>query len=691
MPNLLYPYLISVVATVIVLLAATWAFMVSYRRAIELARQQARLPLATRWAHLRDLIADQEKERDALLEQLQEARLTVEQAERDREWLNEHGEETARLRAERQQLVEQLERDRPQVAQLQEDLATAKQRLEDLELQAKKADFQREQSEIAARDLQQRIDEQQVRLKREDDRLTSLRADTDETEKRLIEARKVLAQSLEAAAQAEQKLKALEQEYKRLQDALSALRDEHNEARKLALELRKQREQLECKVIALQTQCSDLESRIKGLRQKDPASTTMQEGLADLWEPVIIAHEYGADARSAALEIEVLDSLVNTINAMGLHFSPRTLYAFHTSLKIARDAPLLVLAGISGTGKSLLPRRYSELMGIHFLGIPVQPRWDGPQDLLGFFNYVESRYKSTALIRALIQADEHLADHHYSHRSSKNGTWIPDEYSGFLRDHLLLVLLDEMNLARTEYYFSEFLSRLETRRDIRNPADPDERRKAELILDIGRFSGDTEPRVYVDTNVLFVGTMNEDESTLTLSDKVVDRANILRFGRPHSLRHEGSKEAVGTSTLRKNGYLSRKIWSSWIAQGESRNLSLQDQVDTWITKMNDALASVGRPFGYRTRNAIVAYVKQYPILSDHGARHAVADQIEQRILPKIRGVDPAESTGKAAIDQIKALVRDLDDRELLDAIERGCRSEGGHGFVWHGVERALES
>src|SRR3546814_6253098 len=91
---------------------------------------------------------------------------------------------------------------------------------------------------------------------------------------------------------------------------------------------------------------------------------------------------------------------------------------------------------------------------------------------------------------------------------------------------MLMVLLDEMNLARVEYYFSEFLSRLEGRPLDDGAASDADRRASEIDIDVSR-KGQTK-RVLAGQNVLFVGTMNEDESTLALSDKVLDRANVLR-------------------------------------------------------------------------------------------------------------------------------------------------------------------
>ncbi len=94
------------------------------------------------------------------------------------------------------------------------------------------------------------------------------------------------------------------------------------------------------------------------------------------------------------------------------------------------------------TGKSELPQKYANYIGAQLLTLAVQPRCNSPQDLQGFYNYVEKKFKPTDLMRGLYQ---------YNHDSA-------------MQDRIVIMLLDEMNLARVEYYFSEFLSKLETRR-----------------------------------------------------------------------------------------------------------------------------------------------------------------------------------------------------------------------------------
>lgn len=152
-------------------------------------------------------------------------------------------------------------------------------------------------------------------------------------------------------------------------------------------------------------------------------------------------------------EEKFLDKFIDYIKSQGLAFSKRVIHAFHTSLKVQDISALVVLAGISGTGKSELPQRYADFLVAQLLTLAVQPRWDSPQDLQGFYNYVEKKFKPTDLMRGLYQ---------YNHDQAMN-------------DRTVIVLLDEMNLARIEYYFSEFLSKLETRRS----------RETYLEIDVG--------------------------------------------------------------------------------------------------------------------------------------------------------------------------------------------------------------
>ncbi|MEI6892166.1 MAG: hypothetical protein V5783_08350 [Pontiella sp.] len=389
--------------------------------------------------------------------------------------------------------------------------------------------------------------------------------------------------------------------------------------------------------------------------------------MGDLWNPVFEFKNIPKVSSSANEESRMHD-LSKSLQNRGLVFAGRTLNAFHTALKVADISPITVLSGISGTGKSLLPRAYSDAMGIHFLGLAVQPRWDSPQDMFGFYNYMEQKYKSTELARAMVQFERYnkLAE------------------GGDLKDQMMLVLLDEMNLARVEYYFSEFLSKLEIRRDV-NPFNLTDRQKVEIALEMGHGSKDLdEVRLYPDRNILFVGTMNEDESTQNLSDKVLDRSCVLRFGKPKQLQ---TNQALGTpgAVNGPDGFLPRETWMKWTDLGNRTPTADTIKV---IEELNEVLDMTGKPFAHRVGKAISNYILSYPEWVNGREKIALADQVEQRILPKLRGLDVNEHHD--AFAKLSSILADLEDPVLATAFEVGRQSNHSRGmnsFIWRGVDR----
>ncbi|KIN71139.1 hypothetical protein [Sulfitobacter guttiformis] len=374
--------------------------------------------------------------------------------------------------------------------------------------------------------------------------------------------------------------------------------------------------------------------------------------------PQVIERLVSWDVSEQFVESEALLTVKKRFNSFGLDYPDRILRAFHTAMKVNDTTQMAVLAGISGTGKSQLPRQYAAGMGIGFLQVPVQPRWDSPQDLMGFYNYIEGRFRPTDMARALYALDE-------------------QNNNDAVQDRMLMVLLDEMNLARVEYYFSDFLSRLESRPARGKEAEKNLRKDAEIELEIPN----SPVRVFPGYNLLFAGTMNEDESTQSLSDKVVDRANVMRFGAPKKLVRV---TAQGKAQAEKA--LSRSTWDRWC----QRPLQTADrsrgeaQVDAMLALMQ----SFGKPFGHRLGRSIISYVAAYPELEGGGERisTALADQIEMRLLPKLRGVDVEDKSQQ--FDQLRKLASDYGDEPLADAIKESVDAAEATGqFVWKGVMR----
>ena len=261
---------------------------------------------------------------------------------------------------------------------------------------------------------------------------------------------------------------------------------------------------------------------------------------------------------------------------------------------------------------------------------------------------------------------------------------------------MMLVLLDEMNLARIEYYFSEFLSRLENRNDVLHqlraietgadlPVEIVEttRESSEIQLDLGSNaqSGSNLLPIFVANNVLFCGTMNEDESTMAISDKVVDRSNVIRFGEPGEL-HMGTPPAAPKGNQK---HLPRTTWNEWC---EPVSPDVQaTEIEGWIKRANRSLSRIGKPFGHRVAQAMKLYIELYPDKTNAGAKKAMADQIEQRVLPKFRGVDPTDPEIDEGLNNVLVpLIDDLGDEELKDAVVEDIGDD--HVFTWSGFSRA---
>ncbi|TJZ79801.1 chromosome segregation ATPase-like protein [Paracoccus hibiscisoli] len=398
-------------------------------------------------------------------------------------------------------------------------------------------------------------------------------------------------------------------------------------------------------------------------RQSGEAGTSDDDPLRELKvEPQLITVLRNWEESEAIDENDALQRVQGHFRATGLTYSDRKLRAFHTAMKVNESTQMAVLAGISGTGKSQLPRQYAAGMGIGFLQVPVQPRWDSPQDLMGFYNYVEGRFRPTDMARAL---------------------WAMDELNnpeGALHDRMLMILLDEMNLARVEYYFSDFLSRLESRPAAFEVGEGSRRKDAEIELEIPTPDGKS-PRIFPGYNLLFAGTMNEDESTQSLSDKVVDRANVIRFAAPRKIDSGAAGRERPADVA-----LKRSTWQRW-AQPRRADHERKDAASK-IEQMAEMMKDIGRPFGHRLGRAMLSYVDLYPRTQGIPdiVNHALADQVEMRLLPKLRGIEVEAK--RQELDELEAFVSGLGDTELATAISKSVAAAETTGqFVWLGVGR----
>ena len=370
-------------------------------------------------------------------------------------------------------------------------------------------------------------------------------------------------------------------------------------------------------------------------------------------------------------EIEWLDGIAKSCDSYGLHFDSRILKAFHTALKTSEWSPVTVLAGVSGTGKSELPRLYSHFGGLYFEPLSVQPNWDSQESMLGYFNSIDNRFDAQSVLRFLAQSQI---------PAGKDSRGV--EYPG-LRDSLCLVLLDEMNLAHPELYFAEFLSKLELRRGRKGADVPS------LSVKVG--SGIDPYQLKLGRNVLWIGTMNQDETTKSLSDKVLDRAIIIYFPRPTTLKRRTELRPLD-DTNRGSG-LPLSTWQKWLVRESTFGEDDVRPFKSFIEEMNDSLAVAGRAIGHRVWQSVEYYMANHPDVRAAGddttkkaqAMHiAFEDQLVQKVMPKLRGIDTRGKTRDECLDKIRGqLVAGIGGNGFDLAEDFDLAMDLGYGqFMW---------
>lgn len=307
-------------------------------------------------------------------------------------------------------------------------------------------------------------------------------------------------------------------------------------------------------------------------------------------------------------EQEFLELLYSHTQDAGLIYRKENLINFHTSMK---SSSLVILSGMSGTGKTKLVELYSQSLGLkgeQLTVIPVSPSWTSDSDLIGYADTLNMVYRpgDSGLINALRKAEDD-------------------------KDKLYIICFDEMNLARVEHYFSQFLSILEMdhgKRVLRLYNDDLESRLYN--------SAQYPPTIVIRENVMFVGTVNMDESTYHFSDKVLDRANVLSLDvMPfYQMKHLPEK---------KKGMVARadevdfETFESF--QYKNRSLNLHDDELALLWEIHQLMQDVNKQVGVGPR--IVKQIDQYlgnlPVQNYILREDAFDLQMVQRILTKVRG------------------------------------------------------
>ena len=269
-----------------------------------------------------------------------------------------------------------------------------------------------------------------------------------------------------------------------------------------------------------------------------------------------------------------------------LIFDQEMVASLHLGLWARERRHFAVLTGLSGTGKTQLAIEYAKAVtGQHeesndrICKIAIQPGWYDPTPLLGYVNPLgENRYTATEFLRFLIRAKEHPSQPH-------------------------VCVLDEMNLSHPEQYLAPILSAMEIDGD-------------EIELHGGEAVDDgIPPRILYPDNLVLIGTVNMDETTMGISDKVLDRAFTLEFWDVDVDR-----------------------WPGW----EASPLDAQDRevVRDILKIVMEALSPARLHFGWRVIEEVVRFMEQR---QEQNAGLSVNDALDRvlyaKVLPKLRGDD----------------------------------------------------
>lgn len=307
-----------------------------------------------------------------------------------------------------------------------------------------------------------------------------------------------------------------------------------------------------------------------------------------------------APSPSAALQ-----HIQSFIAQKGFSYEEGLIENFYLCLK---TKPFVILAGTSGTGKTRLVRLFAEAAGAtaangRYRQVAVRPDWSDSSDLFGHVDL--------------------------------NGSFVPGAVTDFLDraagdlERPYFLCLDEMNLARVEYYLSDYLSVVETR----------EMRDGHIITDPIRVEGRAE--LPLPENLYVVGTVNMDETTFPFSRKVLDRANTIEFSFVDLMPPEERTETGVEMPLElSNGFFR----ADWLNLRQCLETEDGESIRKWcgvLYQCNDLLKKANAQVGYRVRDEVIFYLlysRKYGLMEE---QEAMDREILQKILPRIQGSNGA--------------------------------------------------
>lgn len=318
-----------------------------------------------------------------------------------------------------------------------------------------------------------------------------------------------------------------------------------------------------------------------------------------------------------------MEHIYDYYETKGFFFSKEILTRYFLSLK---TKPFVILTGISGTGKTKIAQIFADYIcqdetpeekkkRIAF--VPVKPDWMDNKGLLGYYNLLDEKYHVTPVLRLLLEAEQHPEKPYF-------------------------IILDEMNLAKVEQYFSDFLSIMESRTEDKPEGEALHLHSAGNVQ-AQDGCGVVPVAFHIPANVYFTGTVNIDESTYMFSSKVLDRANVIEFNDVNLADYEKGVVATDGFALKdadvRNGLLPGEDEAPFSSKSDYLTaLKIVPEFHSYLDGLLNILRDYHLHFGYRVINEIAHFIRHaHKLIHNFDLEEAMDIQILQKILPKFHG------------------------------------------------------
>lgn len=312
-----------------------------------------------------------------------------------------------------------------------------------------------------------------------------------------------------------------------------------------------------------------------------------------------------------------LQAMVNkfidfSASKLNLYYDRKIISAFFSGLATSKT---MILEGISGTGKTSLPYAMGKFFGNNASIISVQPSWRDRAEMIGYLNEFTKKFNETDFLKAIYQTT--------------------------YREDINIIVLDEMNLARVEYYFAELLSLLEM---------PDaDQWLVEVVSDTkpGDPQNLIKGKILLPQNVWFVGTANKDDSTFLITDKVYDRATSIEINSKSSFIDAPDTEGISMTYEYLNQLFKIAYYEHALTKSSSDRL---EKLDIFITEKFQVT------FGNRIMKQIKMFIPVY-VACGGSEIEALDYMVARKILRKFEGLNLPFL--KQEIDDLSKLITKL--------------------------------